>query len=114
MQLSGMITEVLPLQSGEGRIGMWKKRAFILQNEGRYPRPVCISIWGELIDRTELREGDQVTADINIESRQYNDRWYTEVKAWKVEVISTTTASSQQPPTPPLGINADDDEGLPF
>lgn len=114
MQLTGMIKEVLPLQSGEGRNGGWKKRCFIIQTEGPYPRLVCISLWGELIGKTPLKEGDEVTADINVESRPYNDRWYTEIKAWRVKVIGATPAPLDPPPGPSLGINEEEDIELPF
>jgi hypothetical protein len=42
-------------------------------------------IWGESIDQFALKVGDDVTASVDLESREYNGRWYTDVKAWKVE-----------------------------
>ncbi|NNC96257.1 MAG: DUF3127 domain-containing protein [Chitinophagales bacterium] len=85
MEISGTIIQILPLQEGEGRNGPWKKQDFILETKDQYPKKVCISIWGDKIDQFNLSEGKDITASINVESREYNGRWYTDVKAWKIE-----------------------------
>jgi len=86
MELTGNILQVMPEVNGAGRNGnTWRKREFILEIPGQYPKKVCISVWGEKIDQFPLQTGNQVTASIDVESREYNGRWYTEVKAWKVQ-----------------------------
>lgn len=76
---------MLPLQSGQGKSGSaWKKQEFILETPGQYPKKVCISLWGEKVDENRLTIGEKITASINIESREYNGRWYTDVRAWKI------------------------------
>ncbi len=116
MELSGKIVNILPLQTGESKNGTWKKQEFILETPGQYPKSVCISVWGDKIDQMPLRAGETVTAYIDVESREYNNRWYTEVKAWKVMSGNSVPADSP----PPQGIMADqggDDEmtnDLPF
>ncbi|MFN3530475.1 MAG: DUF3127 domain-containing protein [Bacteroidia bacterium] len=85
MELQGTIHSLLPEVGGTGKSGnSWRKREFILETEGQYPKKVCISVWGDKIDQFPMREGARVTAAIDVESREYNGRWYTEVKAWKV------------------------------
>jgi hypothetical protein len=85
MEIQGTIHSLLPEVNGQGRNGnTWRKREFILETEGQYPKKVCISVWGDKIDQFPLREGSKVQAAIDVESREYNGRWYTEVKAWKV------------------------------
>lgn len=96
IKLEGVVRELLPLQQGEGRNGPWKKQQFILEIvDGQYPKHVCIMVWGDKIDQFNIREGDDITAFVNIESREYNGRWYTDVKAWRVEKQS---ASAIAPP----------------
>lgn len=86
MELTGNILQVMPEVNGAGRNGnTWRKREFILEIPGQYPKKVCISVWGDKIDQFPLQTGNQVTASIDVESREYNGRWYTEVKAWKVQ-----------------------------
>lgn len=72
------------MQSGQGKNGTWKKQEFILETPGQYPKKVCLSLWGEKVDETRLVVGEKITASINIESREYNGRWYTDVRAWKI------------------------------
>ena len=84
LKIAGRVIEVLDEQSGESRNGPWRKRDFILETEDDYPRKVCITQWGDDIEKFGVGEGDQLTAHIDIQSREYNGRWYTDVKAWKI------------------------------
>ena len=90
LKITGTIKQVLEEVSGESRNGPWRKQEFILESEGNYPKPVCLVVWGDNIDQFAIREGERITASIDIQSREYNGRWYTDVKAWKVERDGTT------------------------
>jgi len=115
MQLTAKLTQLLPIQTGTGKNGEWKKQDIIVETDGQYPKKVCISIWGDKINEQQLVIGNNLTIDFDVESREYSGRWYTDVKAWKIEVASQTN-----PPTnnldniEPLDLSQEDDEGLPF
>jgi hypothetical protein len=98
MEFSGKIIKVLPLQTGTGKNGTWKKQEFVIETTDKIPRKVCFSLWGDKIDQFSLAEGDESEVSFDLESREYNGRWYTEVKAWKVTKKSKGTASEQIPP----------------
>ena len=85
MQLTAKLVQVLPLQTGSGKNGQWKKQDIIVETEGQYPKKVCVSIWGDKINESQLVEGTMLSISFDVESREYNGRWYTDVKAWKVE-----------------------------
>jgi hypothetical protein len=85
MEITGKVIKLLPLVTGQGRNGEWKKQEFILETPGQYPKQVCCSIWGEKIDEAQLKENEEIKANIDIQSREHNGRWYTEVRAWKIE-----------------------------
>jgi hypothetical protein len=115
MQLTGKIVSLLPMQTGTGRNGTWRKQEVILETEGQYPKKVCVAVWGERIDENQLRIGNNLKVDVDVESREYNGRWYTDVKAWRVEVVAagsnTSTDTTYTPvqtnqgtgtPTPPI------------
>lgn len=85
MQLTAKLVQLLPLQTGTGKNGEWKKQDIIVETEGQYPKKVCISIWGDKINADVLQPGAQLNISFDVESREYNGRWYTDVKAWKVE-----------------------------
>ena len=86
MQLTAKLVQLLPLQTGTGKNGQWKKQDVIVETEGQYPKKVCISIWGDKINEDLLKVGSQLNFSFDVESREYNGRWYTDVKAWKIEV----------------------------
>src|SRR5690349_19202016 len=86
MQLSAKLIQLLPLQSGTGKNGQWRKQDVIVETDGQYPKKVCISIWGDKINEDQLKVGNRLKIDFDVESREYNGRWYTDVKAWKIEV----------------------------
>lgn len=94
IKLDGVVRELLPIQQGEGRNGPWKKQQFILEvGDGQYPKHICIMVWGDKIEQFRISEGETITAFVNIESREYNGRWYTDVKAWRVEKQSAEGAA---------------------
>lgn len=122
MEISGKVVELLEEKRGSGRNGEWRKLDFILETQDQYPKKVCISVWGDKIDQYSLNVGDQINAGINIESREFNGRWYTDVRAWKVDKTGAGAAQGEsQIPTPPMeapaaGAPQDDNDpnDLPF
>ncbi|MTI88112.1 MAG: DUF3127 domain-containing protein [Balneolaceae bacterium] len=85
LKLTGKVVKILEEQSGESKNGQWRKRDFILETKAKYPKKVCITQWGDNIDQQPVNEGSEITAYIDIQSREYKGNWYTDVKAWKVE-----------------------------
>lgn len=95
MEIQGTVKQILPFQTGQGKNGVWKKQEFILETPGQYPKSVCMSLWGEEnINKYDLETGMKITAHINLESREYNGRWYTEVRVWKIEHNGTNQRSA--------------------
>lgn len=102
--------------SGEGKNGSWKKQEFIFETAGEYPKKVCIANWNDKVAADELTLGAELTVSINIESREFNDRWYTDVKMWRVEKQGAPDAPGAAPlpgldDAPPP---EEEDDGLPF
>ena len=120
MEIKGKIISILPLASGTSAKGPWKKQEYILQTNEQYPKKICFVVWGEKIDEYALKDNDSVEVSIDIESREFNGRWYTDVKAWKVVKESKGSGSPADapqdmpplPPEPPMAEDMADD--LPF
>lgn len=85
MELTGKIIHVLPEKSGQSSRGAWRKREYVIEIPGDYPKQVCFMAWGDRIDQFGIEEGEELTVHFDLESREYNGRWYTDVKAWRVE-----------------------------
>ena len=110
MQLTAKLTQLFPIQTGAGKNGEWKKQDIIVETDGQYLKKVCISIWGDKINEAQLQIGNVLKIDFDIESREYNGKWYTDIKAWKVEVASAGAESSSEntPSTNDFMVNIDD------
>lgn len=96
MELTGKITQVLPEKSGTSARGPWRKQDYVLETtQGDFTRQVCFMLWGDKIDQFAIREGQEVTVHFNLESREYNGRWYTDVKAWRVDAPGSDSARNE-------------------
>ncbi len=84
MEITGKIIEILPERSGESARGAWRKQEYVMEVEGQYSKKICFMAWGDKIDEFSIRQGESVVASVDLESREYNGRWYTDVKAWRV------------------------------
>ena len=93
LEISGKIIEILEVKSGQSANGEWRKQEYVLETEAQYPKKVCFMAWGEKIDQFNIQQGETVEVSIDLESREYNGRWYTDVKAWKVSRDDATAGS---------------------
>ena len=84
MELSGKIFKVMPLETGEGKNGVWKKQQIIIETTSdKYPKKVAVQLWGDLTEKG-FQEGAEISVEFDVESREYNGKWYTDAKAWKI------------------------------
>lgn len=112
MELKGKVIQLLPIQTGMGKKGQWRKLEFIVETQSQYPKKVCFSLWGDKIDQYNLVAGDMVTIAVDLESREYNGRWYTEARAWKVDKSSAAAPPPQD--EEPFFSESASTEDLPF
>lgn len=122
LELVARLERKLPVQRGSSARGAWSKQEFIVQTEDVYPKKVCMSVWGDdkIQDLENIREGEKVKISFNVESREYNQKWYTDVRAWKIvkyEDMAQPAPETQEERIPAPMINVDDmesDDDLPF
>jgi len=86
MEISGNIFIVLDSQSGTSANGnAWVKHAFVIETEGQYPKKIKFDMFSkDATSRLSIHEGDNVTVSFNLESREYNGKWYSNINAYKV------------------------------
>jgi len=123
LQVQGKLIQKLPTESGEGRNGRWEKKQFVIETDDQYPKKICMVLWGDKVSMLEkVTEGDILTVSINIESREFNSKWYTDVKAWRIEKGSdegsspsaqSSPSAAAMPTEPPADLGLPDDD-LPF
>ena len=96
MEVVGKIIQVLPAQEGVGRNGNpWKVQPYVLETFDQYPRKVHFEVFGE--DRIKMNPCDidqVVTVSFDIESREFNGRWYTSIRAYRIQQGDATQAAA--------------------
>lgn len=100
MEITGKIISVLPLQQGTSKAGNpWQLQSYVLETQEQYPRKVCFEVFGEQrIKDNPCNIDDLVTVSFDLESREFNGRWYTSVRAWKIVQAAADTAQTQPQP----------------
>ncbi|MEI6851749.1 MAG: DUF3127 domain-containing protein [Bacteroidota bacterium] len=118
MEITGRIIEILPAQTGTSQKGEWKRQDFILETNAQFPKKVCFANWNDKVNLS-FDTSQTVKVFFDIESREFNGRWYTDVKPWKMEIVGSTNQAGNYPPAdagfpepPPLDNDLDGD--LPF
>lgn len=88
MELQGTIIQVFDEENGISKNGnAWRMQPFLLETDGNYPKKAYIEVFGdEKIKNAHIVKGAHVNVGFDIESREFNGRWFTSVRAWKVEV----------------------------
>ena len=104
MEVVGKIIQVLPAQEGVGRNGNpWKVQPYVLETLDQYPRKVHFEVFGEERIKQNPCEIDQlVTVSFDIESREFNGRWYTSIRAWRIQQGDMTQAAAPAPAAAPV------------
>lgn len=119
MEIKGKIILALPEQSGVSKSGNnWKKREYVLETMETYPKKVHFDLFGDRADQYPLNVGEVVTLSFDINSREFNGRWYTSISGWKVDKDQAPAppvpgaAPTPDPLAPQFGPTSDDD--IPF
>ncbi len=131
MDITGKLIRILPEQRGESARGPWVRGGFVIETSDTYPRQVAFTTFGEdrLAMINSLQLGAMVTVAFSPESREYNERWYTDLRCINVSASGTPMqpAPQAQPMTQPVAapqanpnfaqppaLQSDDNDDLPF
>ena len=99
MKIRGIISRKSQVMSGVSQQGkQWQKMEIILQTQEQYPKSVCLTAFNQVVNDTmSFNIGELVDANISVESREFNGKWYTDVKLWSLERVQQTMQQPQQP-----------------
>ena len=87
MEITGKIIAVLPERGGVSKTGNeWKMQEYVLETHEQYPRKICFNVFGvDKISQFNIQAGEEMTVSFDINAREYNGRWYNDIRAWRVE-----------------------------
>jgi hypothetical protein len=121
MDIKGQLVQVLPLQTGTSKAGKeWSKQEFVIETEDQFPKKVCFTLFGDKVSLLNgLSVGTPVEVAFNLESREFNGKWYSNINAWKLNPVQTQAASGNDYspadiPPPPEPYDAEAYNDLPF
>lgn len=120
IEIKCKLLDKLPVQSGTSARGAWCKQDFIVETIEQYPRKICMNVWGDdkVKELANYNSQDMLNVSINIESREFNGRWYTDIRAWKIQKdmpSGAEQANAVDPFVSPVDFPEGDDSGdLPF
>ncbi len=119
LSVKGRVFQILKPETGVSKVGKeWSKREFVIETEEQFPRKVCFTLFGDKTSLiNNLAVGEVVDVSFNIESREYNGKWFHNINAWKIDKPESAENRSPMPEysiddiPPEAEENADD---LPF
>ncbi len=122
MEITGKIIVALPEVSGTSKAGnQWKKREYVLETQDSFPRKVFFDFFGDRADQYPLEVGQTIKLSFDIESREYEGRWYTSIRGWKAEQVDGVQppVAQSQPAQeanqfPPVDLTSNATDDLPF
>lgn len=101
-EIEGTLVQKFPVASGTSARGQWKKQECVIEyQEGKFPQKLAMSAWGDDVIGTlaTLNNGSRVKVSFDLSSREFQGRWYTDVKIWKLSPAGAPAA--QAAPVPP-------------
>ncbi len=129
MEIVGKVVQLGTLTEGNSPRGPWKKQELIIETLEQFPKKVCLMCWGDRVnDANSFFVGQTIKAQIRIESREFNGKWYTDVTAFRLDIDQPTAQPAAQPmnqmppqmpqqPLPPMNEDyfaSDNGDDLPF
>lgn len=96
MDFQGKIIAVLPPREGVAKSTNtpWKVQSYVIENHDQYPRKMCFDIFGEdKISQFNIQMGEELSVSFDIDARQWQDRWFNSIRAWKVERVALGDSS---------------------
>jgi len=120
MEITGQVKAVLELQQGTSKTSGkdWKKQTAVITVDagGQYPNDIAFDMFNDKI--TELKVGETITAQIDIKSREYKGKWYSNINAWAIDKGDKNQPQAEQEvaqePIAPEGAADGEKDDLPF
>ena len=129
MEIIGKVVQLGTLTEGNSPRGPWKKQELIIETLEQFPKKICLICWNERVnDANSFFVGQTIKAQIRIESREFNGKWYTDVTAFRLDIdqpvaqqpVGQQPQMQQQQPLPPMPpmndeyFASDNGDDLPF
>lgn len=97
MEIQGKVVRLGNLTEGTSPRGAWRKQELIIETIEQYPKQVCLVCWGDRVAEAQnFTPGQTIKAQISIESREFNGKWYTDVRPFRFDIEMPQQAQPMQ------------------
>jgi hypothetical protein len=107
MEFEGVVFKKLPVSKGVSARGEWQRQDVVFEVPSEFSRKICVTFFNKPTEADSLVEGQTYIVSVNVESREYNGKWYTDVRAWRVQPKQEESApaadAAPMPDMPPIG-----------
>lgn len=99
MEFEGTVYKIMPVTKGTSARGDWQRQdvVFDYNDGGNFSRKICVTFFNRPDDVAKLHEGSTYQVSVNIESREYNGRWYTDIRAWRLQAKQQEAPAAAAP-----------------
>ncbi len=100
LSIKAKLVRILQVESGVGRTGNpWKKQEFVVETLEQYSRKVCFTLFNDKLSLlSDFSEGEVLEVSFDIESREFNNKWYHTLSAWKIDPAAPKSSGTVLPP----------------
>lgn len=96
MEIVGKVVQLGNLTEGNSARGAWKKQELIIETTEQYPKKICLICWNDRVGEAQnFVPGQIIKAQINIESREFNGKWYTDIRPFRFDVENNQQAQQK-------------------
>lgn len=75
---------------------------FVIETPGQYPKKVAMKVMGEdKFKQMGIVMGGTYNVSFDVESREWQGKWFTECQAWRTQRVDGTQEQTQQPAPAP-------------
>lgn len=97
MEITGKIIAILPAREGtSSRTGnSWKTQEYVIETHEQYPRKCVFNLFGaDRIAQFNIQMGEELTVSFDIDAREWNGRWFNDIRAWNVQRVQPGAAEA--------------------
>ena len=129
MEVKGKIIQKFDPVTGTSKTGNpWTKQEYVLETIENFPKKIFFDFFGDRANQYPLEVGQTITLSFDIESREWNGKWFTGIRGWKAEPADASapaapapaetyqpaTNAVPAPPMPDFASNEGEADDLPF
>lgn len=104
IEVEGVIIKEYPPREGVSKSSgnAWKSQDYVIQTRDAYPRTCLFNVFGaDRIEQFNIHQGDTVHVWLDINARAWQDRYFNDIRAFRVDHIDPNAVNTGTMTTQP-------------